>query len=166
MTDDRAEDKANFLQRMDAEFPAFTALLETIPDPDYEAPGVVDEWCLKELLGHVNFWAEKAAHDVRAVAAGNPGEVDLPGNQENVDKWNAREAARGKAMEVPALKQTLHASHTDARKAVEEAPEAVLAVEMSGWTVGHRAAEDTYRHYHEHADQVRQWLNQTETSEQ
>jgi hypothetical protein len=160
-TQDRAESRTNFLERMDAEWPAFTALLDSVPDEQYEAPGVTDNWCLKELLGHVNFWASKAAHDVAAVAAGRPDEVQVPGNQQKVDEWNAREAARGARMSVADLKQALNASHAAARKAVEDAPEGVLAVEMSGRTVGHRAAEDTYRHYHEHAEHIREWLKTT-----
>jgi hypothetical protein len=31
--------------------------------------------------------------------------------------------------------------------------------------MGHRFAEDTYRHYDEHAEQIRAWQRQLETTE-
>lgn len=159
------ESKEYVLRRMDEEWPKFSALIESIPDADYDIPGVVDEWCLKELLGHVNFWAAKAAHDVQVAGAGRPEEIEVPGGQENVDKWNAREAAKGKAMQPGELKTLVQKSHNDARSALEAAPESALAIEVSGWSVGVRFAEDTYRHYREHSEEISAWMRETETTE-
>lgn len=159
------ESKGHLLTRMDEEWPRFSALLESIPEADYAIPGVVDEWCLKELLGHVNFWAAKAAHDVTVAAAGKPEEIEVPGGEVNVDKWNAREAAKGKAMQPGELKALVLKSHNEARSALEAAPEAALAIEVHGWSVGVRFAEDTYRHYREHGEQIGAWVRETETTE-
>lgn len=159
------ESKKHVLSRMDTEWPEFMALLESIPQSDFDRPGVVDDWCLKEILGHVNFWAEKAANDIRAAATGKLDDIELPGSDAAVDEWNAREAARGKAMTPGDLLTTVRKSHEDAHKAVDESPESALAIEMEGWTVGVRFAEDTYRHYREHAEQIRTWVRELETSE-
>jgi hypothetical protein len=159
------ESKSHVASRMDEEWPKFWALLESVPQGDFERPGVVDDWCLKELLGHVNFWAEKAAHDLRAAAAGKLDDIELPGSESAVDKWNAREAARGKKMDAGDLLKTVRKSHEDARKAVQELPESALGIIMGNWTVGVRFAEDTYRHYREHAEQIQAWLRDLETSE-
>lgn len=160
------ESKDYVLQRMDEEWPKFSALLDSIPDGDYDFSGVVDEWCLKELLGHVSFWAAKAAGDVQLAGAGKPENIEVPGGQENVDKWNAREAANGKAMQPGELKALALKSHNEARSALEAAPESALAIDISGWTVGVRFAEDTYRHYREHREQIGAWAREMETSEE
>ena len=160
------ESKEYVLKRMDEEWPKFNALLDSIPDGDYDIPGVVDEWCLKELLGHVSFWAAKAAHDVQVAGNGKPEEIEVPGGDANVDKWNAREAAKGKAMQPAELKALVQTSHDEARNALEAAPESALAIDISGWTVGVRFAEDTYRHYREHGEQIGSWARGLETSEE
>ncbi len=161
-----AESKPHVLERLDAEWGVFSELLDSIPESEMEWPGVVDQWCLKELLGHINFWAEKAAHDVRASAAGKLDQIELAvGGQSMVDEWNAREAGRGKAMSPAALRAALRASFEDARRAVAESPEEALAPVLNGWSVGVRFAEDTYRHCREHADHIRAWQRQLETTE-
>jgi hypothetical protein len=162
----RAESKTHLLQRLDEEWPKFQALIESIPDVEMDRPGVVDQWCLKELLGHVNFWAEKAAHDVRVAAAGKPEEIEVPvGGQPMVDEWNAREAARGMAMTPAQLRAALLETYQDARRALEEAPEEALAPVVAGWSVGVRYAADTYSHYREHAEQIKLWARNLETTE-
>jgi hypothetical protein len=159
------ESKAHLLTRMDEEWPKFQALLDSIPEGEFDRPGVVEEWCLKELLGHVNFWAAKAAHDVQVAGAGHPEQIEVPGGQENVDKWNSREAAKGKAMQPGELKALVHKSHEEARGNLEAAPESALAIDVSGWSVGVRFAEDTYRHYREHGEHISAWVRELETSE-
>jgi hypothetical protein len=159
------ESREHLLTRMDEEWPSLNALLDSISEGEMDEPGVVDEWSLKELLGHMIFWAEKAAHDLRAVAEGRIDDIKLPGGQTNVDLWNAEAAARGKAMSVADLKAELARRHEEARKALEEVAEAGLAVQLGGWSVGLRFAEDTYRHYREHAEQIRAWQRQLETTE-
>ena len=159
------ESKEHVLSRLDTAWPAFMALVDAVPEDEYDTPGITDQWCLRELLGHVIFWADKAAHDIRFAAKGRTDDIALPGGQVNVDKWNADAAAKGKAMTVPELRAAVTRAHESARKAVAESPEAALAVELSGWTVGVRFAEDTYRHYEEHAKEIKAWVRQLETSE-
>ena len=159
------ESKAHLLDGMEKEWPAFKKVLDAIPDGEMDRPGVVDQWCLKELLGHVNFWAEKGARDVRLAGEGKADQIEVPGGQEKVDEWNAREAALGKAKTPAELRRAVQASYENARRALEEAPEPALAVVLEGWSVGVRYAEDTYRHYREHAEQIRAWGRDLETSE-
>jgi hypothetical protein len=150
---------------MDAEWPRFRALIEAVPDEDWDIPGVTDDWCLKELMGHVNFWAEKAQKDVTLAGQGKASLIKTPGGQENVDKWNAREAAKGKAMQPAELRMTVEKSHLAARSALEAAPESALATDVNGWSVGVRFAEDTYRHYREHGEHIVNWQRELETTE-
>ncbi len=159
------ESKEHVLSRLDAAWPAFRALIASVPDSEFDTPGVTDDWSLKELLGHVIFWAEKAAHDVTVSAQGNLDAIKAPSGGPNVDQLNADAAAKGKAMTAVEAKAAATRAHDAARKAVVEAPESALAPVVSGWTVGVRFAEDTYRHYEEHAKQIKAWMRQLETSE-
>jgi hypothetical protein len=159
------ESKGYLISRLDEEWPKFKEMLDAIPDSDMEIPGVIDEWCLKELLGHVVFWARKGAGDVTLATAGKHDEIELPGNQQRVDAWNAAAAAEGNTLSAEALRTDLEQANQAAREALEKTTDAALAVELGGWTVGVRFAEDTYRHYREHAEQIRAWQRQLETTE-
>jgi len=160
-----AESKEYLLNRMDEEWPKFSTLINSVADEDWDIPGVTDDWCMKELIGHVNFWAEKAQQDVTLAAEGKSRQIKTPGGQENVDKWNAREAAKGKALSPPELRTLVEKSHNAARSALEAAPESALATDVNGWSVGVRFAEDTYRHYREHSEQITNWQRELETTE-
>jgi hypothetical protein len=159
------ESTAYLKQRMDETWPGFRGLVHSVPQEEMDVPGVTGDWCLKELLGHVNFWAQKGAKGVRLAAAGKPGDIELPGGQQNVDTWNAQAAARGKAMSAEAVLRDLDLSHEDARQALDETTDEALSVEVGGWTVGVRFAEDTYRHYREHGREIEAWRRALETSE-
>jgi len=159
------ESKQHVLSRMDEEWPKFRSLMESVADEDWDIPGVTDDWCLKEMIGHVNFWAKKAETDITLAAQGKASQIKTPGGQENVDKWNAREAAKGKALSPSELRLLVEKSHKAARAALEVAPEAALAIEVNGWSVGVRFAEDTYRHYREHSEQITNWQRELETTE-
>ena len=86
-------------------------------------PGVVDEWCLKELLGHVNFWAEKAAHDVRCAGRRQARrDRDARRARRTVDEWNAREAAQRQGDGRRAAEGDWCASHEDAGRRARRSP--------------------------------------------
>ena len=159
------ESVAHLKSRMDVVWPEFRALVGSVPQDEMDTPGVVDDWCMKELLGHVNFWAWKGARDVRAATAGKIEEIEVPQGPAMVDEWNARAAASGKAMSAEAAVRDLELSHEDARRALEDATDEAVSIEIEGWTVGVRFAEDTYRHYREHGEQILAWQKQMETSE-
>jgi uncharacterized protein (TIGR03083 family) len=153
------------MQRLDEEWPKLRELLESIPESEIEEPGAIDQWSVKELLGHVIFWARKGATDLRLTRDGRTEEIQLPGGQARVDEWNASAASTGKDKSKEQLLSELQAAHDDAREAAQEVPEEGLAIELGGWSVGVRFAEDTYRHYREHAEHIRAWQRQLETTE-
>lgn len=161
----RTNSKVHLMSRLDDEWPKFKALLKEMPEAEMEIPEAIDQWSVKELLGHVVFWARKAATDLRLTRHGRTEEIQLPGNQARVDEWNASAAARGKDKSKSDLLTEVEAAHDDAREAAQEVPEEDLAIELDGWSVGIRFAEDTYRHYREHAEQIRAWQGQLETTE-
>jgi len=82
-----------------------------------------------------------------------------------VDAWNARESERRKNLSLAQVREEWVRSCEAAAAAFEAVPADKLDTEVKGWTMGHRFAEDTYRHYDEHAEQIRAWQRQLETTE-
>jgi uncharacterized protein (TIGR03083 family) len=138
-------------------------LVDSLSERDIEQPGVVEEWSVKDLLGHMAFWAQKGASDLRLLAAGRQNEIQTPGDA--LDVWNAREAASRKEKPPAEARAEWEASFEDALRALDETPSALLDVEVKGWPQLTRFLEDTTRHYNEHAGHIRAWLSSVETTE-
>ena len=159
------KDKEAVEQEMQESWQDLCAALDSISDAEQEQPGVVEGWSVKDMLGHITFWAEKAGRDLRLVAAGKPDELEVPTGPESVNEWNAREADRRKQLPLSQVREELEAAHRAALQSLRDVPVEVLDVEVKGWTMLVRFAEDTYRHYREHAEHIRAWKREVETTE-
>jgi len=129
-------------------------------------PGVVEEWSVKDLLGHIAFWANRASNTLTEVAANRGDQVPGTESQAETDEWNAREAAARKDKTLPELRQEFLHAHEAARVALEQFPEEKLDESFKERTVVFSFGGDTFAHYQEHASQIRSWLRETETTEE
>ena len=159
------KDKEAVEQEMEESWQDLCAVLDSVSDAEQEQPGVVEGWSVKDMLGHITFWAVKAGRDLRLVAAGKPDELEVPTGPESVNEWNAREADRRKQLPLSQVREELEAAHQSALQSLRDVPAEVLDVEVKGWTMLVRFAEDTYRHYREHAEHIRAWKREVETTE-
>ncbi|MCH8920013.1 MAG: maleylpyruvate isomerase N-terminal domain-containing protein, partial [Chloroflexi bacterium] len=70
---------------------ALGSAVESFSDMELEQPGVVESWSIKDLLGHIAFWAQQAAKNMQLIAAGRADEVQRPSDEKALDEWNERE---------------------------------------------------------------------------
>ncbi len=158
-------DKAAAGRELRESWDGIKRLVDSLPEREMTDAPVVEGWTVKDLLGHMAFWAEKAAEDLKLLAADRFAEIETPGGDEQVDAWNARESERRKALSLAQVREEWVRSHEAASAAFEAVAADKLDINVKGWTMGHRFAEDTYRHYDEHAEQIRAWQRQLETTE-
>ena len=67
------------------------SVVDSFSDMELEQPGVVESWSIKDLLGHIAFWAQQAAENLQLIAAGRADEVQRPSDEKDMDEWNERE---------------------------------------------------------------------------
>ncbi len=158
-------DKAAIERELRESWGDIRTLVESLPAGESEEPGVVEEWSVKDLLGHMAFWAEKAAADLKLVAEDRIGDIETPGTEENLNAWNARESERRRSLALGDVREEWARSFEAAETALNATPVEHLDIEVKGWTMARRFAEDTYNHYKEHAEQIRAWQRQLETTE-
>lgn len=158
-------DIAEVLRQLDAAWQDLVAAVDAIPEEEMEEPGVTDAWSVKDLLGHIAFWAHKGAHDVEAATRGQLSEIQPPDGMPTVDAWNERESKSRKSQPLAAVRQEWMDSFQAAKKAISASSPEALDTEVAGWSVLRRFAGDTYVHYQEHAEQIRTWSRQLETTE-
>ena len=64
------------LERIDEAWRQLFAALDDIPEDRLSDPGVIGEWSLKDLFGHLAFWDEHAVAEIERALAGLPREDD------------------------------------------------------------------------------------------
>jgi uncharacterized protein (TIGR03083 family) len=140
-------------------------LVDSLPEREMTEAPVIEGWTVKDLLGHMAFWAEKAASDLKLLAEGRTSEIETPGDEQGLNAWNARESERREGLSLMEVREEWVGSHEAAAAAFDAVPADKLDINVKGWTMAHRFAEDTYKHYDEHAEQIRAWQRQLETTE-
>jgi hypothetical protein len=157
--------KAHAERDLNASWEEVRSVVESLSDDEALEAGVVDSWSVKDLLGHMAFWAEKAATDLNLATAGRLTEIEVPGGESQVADWNAREATTRQGKSLDAVRREWADSFQAAKAALAATSEETLDVDVKGWTMFVRFAEDTYRHYREHAEQIQAWQREMETTE-
>ncbi len=136
-----------FLDREAASWAAFDDQVALVAEDRRATPGVVGDWTLKDVVWHCAYWARFAA-DHLAVAGDDPF-ID-PFDAQPDEHWDAVND------EVAAASSTM--SWDDVRAGAEDARAALRAAvarpgvpsEPIEW-----AADESWVHYGEHAEQVR-----------
>ena len=141
------------------------ALVDSVPAGDREKPGVVEQWTLKDLLGHIAFWSGRAAETLRCVRAGRLEEVPFGEGDNWTDEWNEREYNVRKDRSFMEVRTEFLRNYKEANSCLDETPEDKVNVKLRGREVAAYFAGDTYGHYREHAEHIRAWLRNLETSE-
>lgn len=144
---------------------SIVALVDSLSEKEQSQPGVVEDWSVMDLLGHMAFWAEKAAADLRALNAGRPEEIQSPSSTEELNEWNARESAARARKSLAELRAEWEKSYEDAAQMLRETDSGLLGMEVKGFSQLNRFLGDTTLHYKEHAEQIRAWQRQLETTE-
>jgi hypothetical protein len=157
--------RAEVLKSLDHSWNELREVIDSMSEPEMVEPGVVDEWSIKDLFGHMAFWADRATNTLTEVKAGRGAEVPGPETEEELNEWNARESAAREGKNLAQLREEWERSHESARAALEAFPEDRLDEPFKDHTVVFSFGADTFAHYQEHASQIRAWLRQMETTE-
>ena len=145
---------------------ALGSAVDSFSETEIEQPGVIEGWSVKDLLGHIAFWAGKAAADLEAIAGGKPEDVAVPGGQKAVDEWNERERQARAGRPLADIREEWLESFQKAMDALAGFPADRLQEKVKGSTVLDRFAGDTYEHYREHFGDLSAWRRELETTEE
>ena len=131
--------------------------MEGLKEAQMLEPGVVEGWSVKDLLGHMAFWAQEAAKNSELAKAGRERQIRRPGNPKATDRWNAREQRRRAGRSLAEVRREAEEAHRRALLALADLPEEKLELNLDGGTFLELYAVDTYDHYREHIDHILAW---------
>ena len=124
-----------------------------VPQHRVDTPGVVGPWSVKDLIGHVATWDQEALQALRGYQAGGDAR-ELTTWPDNIDGFNAREAARKRGTDLAMLRRELAESHRQIVELISDLAEAAFETRE----VETRIRVDTYDHYADHTAQILLWL--------
>ena len=134
-------------ERIERSWRGLMDALAGIPEERLTEPGVVGDWSVKDLLGHVAVWDAHAVAAVRRYLAGEaPDQVDW-------EAINEREAAARAGRSVPEQRSEMEAAHEQVCSLVR----GLRPPDLAALGVRHSIAVDTHEHYDEHAAEIRAW---------
>ncbi len=139
--------------------------VDSFSDMELEQPGVLEGWTVKDLLGHIAFWAQQAAENLQLMAAGRADEVRHPSDEKATDEWNEREWRVRRERPLSEVREEWLASFQGAMEALAALPSERLEEKLKGYTALTLFAVDTYEHYREHLAHLTAWRRELETTE-
>src|SRR5512136_1128534 len=145
--------RQQLLKRLDEAWAALKESYAGLADSEMTEPGVMGDWSVKDILGHVTTWEEETLKYLPLIVqGGRPPRYST--QYGGIDAFNAR---------MSQMKQTLSVSEV-LRQADEVHGRLVGYVETAGEELitrdtpfRRRLRLDTYAHYPEHARAIREW---------
>jgi len=149
----------DLLAELTAEHDAFVTALEAVDLELVTAPGVVEDWSVRDLVVHVAFWAEHATDALRLATQSRGDEFAYDTSQ--TDAMNARLLDESRLT-------TPHAAVEREERAFEGLAAAISALDPSlldmrlgnGDTVADVIGYDGAAHYREHTAHLRAWFDE------
>jgi hypothetical protein len=134
------------IERTEARWQAWKAATDGIPEARMGEP-VTGHWTAKDLLGHVAFWDDWVIGHCRRILADQPEPDD---DMEAINQGQVEESKQTPVAEQLRYRDEAHARLREFLTTIRD-DEAKFArlVEALEW--------ETYKHYDEHAAEVRAW---------
>ena len=153
------------LAELASEHDAFATALEAVDLELVTAPGVVEDWSVRDLVAHVGFWAEHATDALRLAAEGRGDEFAY--DRAETDAMNARLLTESRETS-PAVAVDREERAFDALvSALAELDPALLGLRLgNGDTVAAVVAYDGAAHYREHTAHLRAWFGENDGDEE
>jgi hypothetical protein len=141
------------LRRLDAAWGAFKASYAGLSDAQLVKPGVTGDWSVRDILAHVTTWEEEAlTHLPLILEGGTPPRYSV--RYGGLDAFNARMTEQKARLSLSAVRRQLDGAHRRLIDFIQRAPEDQLSRETR---FRRRLRLDTYSHYPQHAEAIRQW---------
>jgi uncharacterized protein (TIGR03083 family) len=137
----------------------FEAALAKLSPEQMVAPGVMGEWSVKDILGHIGMWESRLVTILYAVERGaTPSQ--LVHTQAEVDKVNAGSYAEQRDRPLDRVLADFHGVHRQLLKRLDAVEENDLFDPkrfqwMEGESLAKLVAGDTFEHYAEHRSAIR-----------
>ena len=151
----RCSDRQRLLRSLDQAWAALTESYAGLSDAQLTEPGVTGDWSVKDILAHVATWeGEALTHLPLIIAGGRPPRYLRYGG---IDAFNAKTTEEKRGLSLSDVLTQLDHTHGHLIDFVRRTPEAQFTRDTR---FRRRLRLDTYSHYPQHAQAIREWRHQ------
>ena len=144
--------RQQLLQRLETAWSAFNESYAGLPDARLTEPGVTGDWSVKDVLTHVTTWEEETLKYLPVIASGD--RTPRYASQGGIDAFNARVTEKKRSLSLAEVRRQLDETHRRLLAFLEETPNELFVTETR---FRRRLRYDTWGHYSEHAEAIREW---------
>ena len=148
-----ATGKERTLARLEAGWRAFRESYAGLSDDDLLSPGVVDDWCVKDVIAHVTTWENEALKYLPVVLRGERPKT-YKAQYGGIDAFNAQMLAEKRDLSLAEVRRQADETHRRLVEMVEAMPDEHFVTETR---FRRRLRLDSYAHYPEHVEMIQAW---------
>lgn len=148
--------RSQLLKRLEQAWLGFTESYSGLSDTELMEPGVTGDWSIRDIIAHVTWWEQEAlTHLPLILDGGKPARYSV--TYGGIDAFNAQRTEQKSSLSLAEVLHQQDETHRRLIAFIQEAPEDQIVRETR---FRHRLRLDTYSHYPEHAEAIRQWRAQ------
>lgn len=145
--------RQQLLLRLDKAWRALKESYAGLSDPELTRSGVTGAWSVRDILAHVTTWEQEALKYLPLILeGGRPPRYST--QYGGIDAFNARMTEQKKDLSLAEVLGQLDDVHRRVVDLVQSVPEEHVTRETR---FRHRLRMDTYSHYPQHAEAIRDW---------
>ena len=150
--------REQLLKQLDRRWLEFKETFAGLPDAQLMEPGVVEDWSVKDILGHVTSWEVEALKYLPLILkGGRPPRYSV--QYGGIDAFNAKMTAQNRALSLAETLDRFEDTHRKLVSYVQTVPEDEFFTETR---FRRRLRLDTYSHYPEHTRMILAWRARTD----
>jgi hypothetical protein len=155
--------KAALLEKMNCGYAAFQTLLAVLGEAQMTRAGVNGGWSIKDVLTHLTAWQRAMMDRLQAAARNEKPTLTVDLTDEEIDRLNEQFYQEGKARPLVEVLTDFRTTYLQIVEVVQALPWEDLAdAHRFAWQNGiplwRYVAGDTYEHYQEHIESIREFL--------
>jgi hypothetical protein len=145
--------KQQMIHKLERAWDAFNDTYAGLSEEQMIQPGVTENWSIKDILAHVNWWEEEALKHLPDILLGRqpPRYSTVYGG---IDAFNAQMTGLNRGLSLVEVQRHLEETHRRLIEFLQSVPDEQFAAETR---FRRRLRLDTYGHYPLHGQAIRAW---------
>ena len=150
------------VRRMKTSRQATLAFIPRLPEEAILKRRTLDQWSIKDVLGHLLACDEETLRRFRLIARGRGDRIRWFRGMADADRFNARTVGRARRLGLAAVLRRMERAHADVVEWLGRLPVTSLSDPSHEYTVVDWLPVPGWHHEHRHVTEVREWWGQVQ----
>jgi hypothetical protein len=157
------KDKTRILDEMRAKYTALEEILTPLDETQMTTAGVNGNWSIKDILAHITSWHHRLLAWLHAAMRNEKPAISGPDSDKEMDRLNEQFYEENKSLSLDDVLADFRTTYLQILDKVQMLDnEDLTNPHRFAWTKGnplwYLVAGDTYEHYLEHSQPIKDWL--------